>query len=563
VTPPKRCRVCGARPTAWAGVAYCFECWPGGPVIPPPCLRCGSRTDYYRAGVCVRCHERAPQRVESCRDCLAWGATRTTKWLCKGCGHWRSHYTVARCPVCGRQVPVHPEGACRLCRRQRSVLLRQGRRVDAVEANRDGQQLFFADMAKAARRAPTLTRQVLEPPVVIGPVAHRQGVLFTAPWDPHAAFGPRFPPPRDPELAAALHCFVADYARRFGWSPGSTERTQRGVRILLGVQDTPGAPILRSDVMLLSEIGISAKAVGDALEAAGMLEEDRVPTVVRWFETKIAGLPEDMRDELSVWFEVKRHGRSTPPRFQARNEATIKSQLRFALPALTAWAAVHASLREISRDDLRAVLPAGGSARACMLQGLRSIFRVLKAVRLVFVNPTTHMSVPKAEMAAPAPIDLSALRQALDSPDRTRAALAALLAFHAVRISQIRLLDLTDSRDGRLYLDDHVVVLADPVRHRLDAYLDERGASYPNSPNPHLFIHWRNAMYLRPVTPWWIRRRLGMSGQAIRQDRILDEAHATAGDVRQVCDLFGLSVAMALRYTATVARIANLDHPDT
>ena len=54
-----------------------------------------------------------------------------------------------------------------------------------------------------------------------------------------------------------------------------------------------------------------------------------------------------------------------------------------------------------------------------------------------------------------------------------------------------------------------------------------------------------------------------MSGQAIRQDRILDEAHATAGDVRQVCDLFGLSIAMALRYTTTVARIPDLDDPDT
>lgn len=457
---------------------------------------------------------------------------------------------------------MHPDGACRLCRRQRSVLLRQGRRVDAAEANRAGQQLFFADMAKAAHRGATFGRQAVEPPVVIRPVAHRQEVLFSAAWDPQTALRPGFPPPRDPALAAALHRFVADYARRFSWSRCSTERNQRGVRILLGVQDTPGAPILRSDVMLLSEIGISAKAVGDALEAAGMLEEDCVPTVVRWFEKKVAGLPEDMRHELSVWFEVKRHGKATPPRFQARNEATIKSQLRFALPALTAWAATYGSLREISRDDLRAVLPATGSARACMLQGLRSIFRVLKALRLVFVNPTTHMSVPKAEMAAPAPIDLSALRQALDSPDPTRAALCALLAFHAVRISQIRLLNLTDYRDGRLYLDDHVVVLAEPVRQRLDAYLDERAAAYPNSPNPHLFIHWRNAMYLRPVTPWWIRRRLGMSGQAIRQDRILDEAHATAGDVRQVCDLFGLSVAMALRYTATVARIPDLDDPD-
>jgi hypothetical protein len=56
----------------------------------------------------------------------------------------------------------------------------------------------------------------------------------------------------------------------------------------------------------------------------------------------------------------------------------------------------------------------------------------------------------------------------------------------------------------------------------------------------------------RGVTPWWIRKRLGMSPQAIRQDRILDEAHATAGDIRRLCDLFGFSTAGAYRYATTV-----------
>jgi hypothetical protein len=44
--------------------------------------------------------------------------------------------------------------------------------------------------------------------------------------------------------------------------------------------------------------------------------------------------------------------------------------------------------------------------------------------------------------------------------------------------------------------------------------------------------------------------------QAIREDRILHEAHASGGDIRRICDLFGLSVTAAERYTAT------LDHPD-
>jgi hypothetical protein len=37
-----------------------------------------------------------------------------------------------------------------------------------------------------------------------------------------------------------------------------------------------------------------------------------------------------------------------------------------------------------------------------------------------------------------------------------------------------------------------------------------------------------------------------MSGQVIRRDRILDEAHATGGDIRALTDLFGLTAAGAM-----------------
>lgn len=202
-----------------------------------------------------------------------------------------------------------------------------------------------------------------------------------------------------------------------------------------------------------------------------------------------------------------------------------------------------------------AALPPSGAPRSCTLQGLRSIFRVLKARQITFVNPTARISVPTPHPQAPAQIDLSALHAALESEDPTRAALAALLAFHAIRIRQLCALQLTDLRDGRLHVDDRVIPLAVPVRLRLTAYLTCRQRSWPNTANPHLFIHYRNANTTRPVTPYWIGKRLGMSAQSIRQDRILDEAHASGGDVRLICDLFGLSIAGAYRYTATV------DHP--
>ncbi|MFI5068912.1 MAG: hypothetical protein ACHP9Z_33720 [Streptosporangiales bacterium] len=98
----RMCQVCGVRPPAMREIPYCFGCWPGGPVIPPPCRKCGSATDYYTSGLCARCHTHAPGErsqswktgsrkvlVDSCPDCLGWGVTRTCRWLCPGCKTWR------------------------------------------------------------------------------------------------------------------------------------------------------------------------------------------------------------------------------------------------------------------------------------------------------------------------------------------------------------------------------------------------------------------------------------------------------------------------------------------
>jgi hypothetical protein len=54
---------------------------------------------------------------------------------------------------------------------------------------------------------------------------------------------------------------------------------------------------------------------------------------------------------------------------------------------------------------------------------------------------------------------------------------------------------------------------------------------------------------------WWICKKPGLPAQAIRQDRVLEEAIATAGDARRLADLFGLSITQTARYTTTA------DHP--
>ena len=67
----------------------------------------------------------------------------------------------------------------------------------------------------------------------------------------------------------------------------------------------------------------------------------------------------------------------------------------------------------------------------------------------------------------------------------------------------------------------------------------------------HLFINKQSAVRTTQVSNVWINSTLGMSAQALREDRILDEAHATR-DIRRLCDLFGLSVKGAERYLSAL-----------
>ena len=54
----------------------------------------------------------------------------------------------------------------------------------------------------------------------------------------------------------------------------------------------------------------------------------------------------------------------------------------------------------------------------------------------------------------------------------------------------------------------------------------------------------------------WITTSIGMTAQQAREDRILHELHASGGDLRRICDMFGLSIAGASRYSTVLA------HPD-
>jgi hypothetical protein len=554
---PRFCITCGVNRRAKAGTRHCYKCVPGGPFTPPPCQRCGTTEDFFSSGLCARCHLHGTIRVDACPDCHAWGTTRRGGWLCRGCEYWRRSYsTNLPCRVCTRTLTVNRHEICRLCWRNAKGHRLPDGAFDPIGGNRNGQQLFFADMQKAAtvgQRTPDLAAATLWP--AGRPVTHRQPVLFDLPHDVSRGRLP-LPAPGDFELAAALDAVAVEHGRQKGWTRPATWKVRSGIRVLLGLQDTPGAPIRHSETSVLPPLFIAVRPVLDVLDSVGMFEDDRTSAIERWFPGHTEGLPPTIRNEIDVWFNVMLEGPRTPPRRQPRSQTTIRIYVQAAMPAIRRWAdAGHESLREITRAQVLAALASEPARRKTCGQAMRSIFGVLKSRKLIFINPAVRLDHGTDSPIPPPAVDLDAVRAALKSTDPARACLTALVAYHGLRAHQLRNLKLTDIRDRRLHLDGRDIPLAEPVRRRVAAWLDHRNERWPDSTNPHLFIHFRSAHRQEPAGERWIYLTLALAGgvQALRADRILHEATASGGDARRLSDLFGLGIQQATRYTDAIA----------
>ena len=375
-------------------------------------------------------------------------------------------------------------------------------RSDIVAANRAGQQLFIVDLLRQkhdrlnmAQNLRAAAQSINSTTLTHFPVSWRQQRLFDtddALRDLTAGRDRGLPDLPLPGLAVALLNAVAEHAAQHGWGQGMQAQAEHVVRVLLSLQDTPGAAITISEtVKVTRELNhCGARAVQEVLGPLGMLIDDRRPILQDWFDQRAIGLSDSVDRYLAVI-------------------------------------------------------------------GLRSLFRILKAHRIVFTNPTSRLRQIPQRPTKPLPADLDDLLKILHSSDTVRAALAAIIAYHALRNRELRELRLADVHDGRIHLRNRTVLLTQPAMKALSQWLDERARRWPNTLNPHLFVNYYTAVRTMPVSGVWVSKTLGMPMTSIRDDRILAEALATEGDARRLSDLFGLNITSASRYTHITDDIAS------
>jgi integrase len=492
--------------------------------------------------------------------------------------HWRAKYSNpakggghGRCPGCGRTLILGARGVCRLCHKQATFAREPSKPFDPIGANKHGQQLFLVNMVT---RHKTPTRRVGVPAASDVPPAPQQSqrtephwltrrdeqlTLFTMKPDLAAHGRTGLHQHAHPDDVAPLEAVARELARTYRWSARQRNDAIIGTRIMLGIQPDGRAPIRASEVEALRDIDLPVWSVIQVLSTAGALIEDRTPQINAWFHKRIDPLPEPMAEELAIWFEVMKNGSPIPPRRRPRDHTTIQLHLHWTLPTLRSWASSgHTSLREISRENVLDALPAGGPDRPRVGQGLKSIFRLLKSRKVLFVDPTSRLKTGEHETRHPLPLDVTLVAERLHSDNPATAFVVSLLAFHGLRLQQLQRLRLTDIHDGRLTIAGRVLPLANPVRERLSAYLTYRNTRWPESTNTHLLINQRSWRRDEPVGRRWIRLMIGpgLTARQLREDRILNEADATGGDIRALADLFGLSINASTRY------VSALDHDD-
>jgi hypothetical protein len=344
-----------------------------------------------------------------------------------------------------------------------------------------------------------------------------------------------------------------------GWSTLSLQRVLAGLQLVVERRpDADPIPVSELRVLLGVTRGVRLARVAQVLDDLGLLVDDGVPTMRSWIEDRCQALPAGFRTEVRAWLLVLLDGDA---RARPRSASTIYGYFGRAQPHLLAWSATRGQLREVTEDDVAAVL---GQLRGHRLAGtfvaLQSLFRFAKRHRLIFADPTRRLHIGHAAPTrALLPMtDAQIAAVAHTAVTRAQRLVVALVAVHAARATAIRelTLDDVDLAGRRITLAGHSQRLGEFVHQALLAWLQQRQANWPHTPNRHVLVSAVTATGTAPVSDYYLSWHLLLRGvqlEQIRGDRVLHEALAVRADPLHLAAMFHLSTATAIAY-ADIAR---------
>jgi hypothetical protein len=365
------------------------------------------------------------------------------------------------------------------------------------------------------------------------------------------------PRPAAPPLDA-----LAGYGQARGWAPHTLRQAWRAVTAVLASRDDLGEPPWDTGRLrqFLNERRLVALRAIEFLTDQGLARPSLQAAFDRWLAARLAILSAPVAAEVRAWTEVLQ-GRGPRAR-PARQTRTIQGYARILQAPLASWSARYESLRQVTTEDLTAELgPLTGATRLLALSAMRSLFGTLKARRVLFTNPAAPLTGRRIQPPPVLPLDDALRARLLGRLDDPAGRLIVLLAgVHALRPAGIRVLMLDDTGPGAgtLLAGGRARPLDQLTAQHLRAWLQARQARWPATANPHLLINRSTAGGLEPVSRGYIHaavRRLGITAQDLRADRLLGQAQASGGDPLQLTHLFGVSDPTAIRYCAELDQI--------
>lgn len=580
-----RCARCHRR-AAGKTAATCSECLAWGEVVGGRCLACRQFRWNNDLGVCAMCRREVPiGRDSRCRLCsITRHASGSNEGLCSVCDLWapliaggrcntcvvfRFRGEVGVCSVCDRQVIVGKLGRCRRClvAGARDGVRHPGRPMDsdrlqphAPTPSGSEIQLFFAGMRSAGRRSrvsAALTGHEL------GPEIQSEQSQAVVPGQLRLLWIPadlskinveeivRTAVVELPDLFPTVVCF----GEARGWSERIVRGVQRATAMLLAARCDEFCfdPLaLRHLLVLDLPVGPTLDFVADAR----VMEVDPEATMDAWLEYRLHRLPGQIRSEVQSWTEVLR-GRSKR-RAKPRLPNTVKTYVRACGAALEHWSSRYDSLREVTSEDVQEQLVGlAGWDRPNALNGMRSLFRTLKANRLIFADPTARIPSHAPPSRPPLGVDPATRQSLLDQIDRPDHRLIVLLAgVHALSTSQISnlRLDHLDLAGKRFFINGRPRPLDEFTREHLVAWLSVRHKRWPRTANPHVLVTSPSASRVVPVGRTYVKGAfadLPVTASGLRVDRLVSEAMDNRGDALRIALLFGMSAQAAAGYAAS------------